>query len=270
MKQKVELRIANPEATAETGAGMAVSNFHVWFGETHILKNVNAVFRRHEINCIVGPSGGGKSTLLRSMNRINDEVEGFAFDGEIYLDGQDITAGSVDVTRLRTEVGMVFQKPCVFPKSIAENVLFGIQRGRKLRPRERLELVEEMLKSVSLWREVAHRLHDPASSLSIGQQQRLCIARTLAVKPKGILLDEPTASLDPVATRRIEELLLRLKEKYTIVFVTHNIQQARRIADQLIFMCDGQIIEQGPKQKLFSNPDRSETRAYLNDEYCDC
>ncbi|RMF69846.1 MAG: phosphate ABC transporter ATP-binding protein, partial [Calditrichaeota bacterium] len=235
-----------------------------------VLREIELTLREFQVNCIVGPSGSGKSTLIRSINRMNDEVEGYVCKGAIRVNGRNILSRSENVARLRTEVGMVFQKPCVFPKSIAENVLFGLQHLRKLSKHERLEVVEENLKAASLWREVRHRLNDPASSLSMGQQQRLCIARTLAVKPKIILLDEPTSSLDPVSTRAIESLMLELKKNYTIVFVTHNIQQARRIADYLIFLCNGQIIEQGPKERLFLHPEKEQTRKYLNEEYCDC
>jgi phosphate transport system ATP-binding protein len=270
MKHQAALKIAQPESQQAPTSAVEVSGFHVWHRDTHILNDIHVSFQYHRINCIIGPSGSGKSTLIRSINRINDEVEGFTFKGAIHLDGKNIYDKSVDATRLRTEVGMVFQKPCVFPKSICENVLFGIQHLRKLSRQEKLQIVEDNLRSVFLWKEVSHRLNDKASSLSIGQQQRLCIARTLAVKPKVILLDEPTSSLDPVSARAIEELMLELKKEYTIVLVTHNIQQAKRIADNLIFMCEGQIIEQGPKQKLFNKPEKKQTKQYLNEEYCEC
>lgn len=270
MKKPQNLKIVHPQSEADEQSVISLNDFHVWYHDVHVLEAIDTVFHRQKINCIVGPSGGGKSTLIRSINRMNDEVEGFASRGSITVDGEVVTDPSVDVTRLRTKVGMVFQKPCVFPKSICENVLFGVPNAKKMSRQDRRQIVEDTLKAVSLWKEVAHRLNDKAFSLSIGQQQRLCIARTLAVDPKVILLDEPTSSLDPVATRAIEDLMLKFKEKYTIVFVTHNIQQARRIADRLIFMCDGKIIEQGSKQKLFSHPEKPQTRAYLNDEYCDC
>jgi len=245
-------------------------NFQVWINENHILDNIQLSIPKNEITCIIGPSGSGKSTLIRSINRINDEVTGLNTQGEIIFNGLSIKNKDVDVARLRTQIGMVFQKPCVFPKSIKENVLFGIQHLKKLSKLEKLQIAEEKLRAVSLWKEVSHRLNDKAISLSIGQQQRLCIARTLAVKPEVILLDEPTSSLDPVSTRAIEDMMVELKEKYTIVFVTHNIQQAKRIADNLVFICDGKLIEQGPASRLFSCSTNPQTKAYLRDEYCDC
>lgn len=270
MKRQVAPGIAQSELDSAGPAAVDVRDFHVWFGDAHILKGMNVAFQEYRINCIVGPSGSGKSTLIRSINRMNDEVEGFRFKGAIRVNGKNIFDDYENVARLRTEVGMVFQKPCVFPKSIAENVLFGIQHLRKLSRHERLQIVEENLKSVSLWEEVYHRLNGKAGSLSIGQQQRLCIARTLALKPRVLLLDEPTSSLDPVSTRAIENLMVVLKKDYTIVFVTHNIQQARRVADRLIFICNGKIIEQGAKEKLFHDPEKEQTRKYLDEEVCEC
>ena len=165
---------------------------------------------------------------------------------------------------------MVFQKPCIFPRSIRDNVLFGVQHVRKLSRQAKAQIVEDNLRAVALWKEVCHRLGDRADTLSIGQQQRLCIARTLALNPEVIVLAEPTSSLDPVSTRAIEALMLKLKNDYTLVFVTHDILQARRISDHLVFVCDGKIIEQGSRAKLFDNPEKQQTREYLLDEYCDC
>ncbi|WP_083932931.1 phosphate ABC transporter ATP-binding protein [Gillisia sp. CAL575] len=247
-----------------------IKNFQVWINENHILDDIQLSIPKNEITCIIGPSGSGKSTLIRSINRINDDVTGLNTQGEIIFNGLSINEKDVDVAQLRTQIGMVFQKPCVFPKSIKENVLFGIQHLKKLSKLEKLQIAEENLKAVSLWKEVSHRLNDKAISLSIGQQQRLCIARTLAVKPEVILLDEPTSSLDPVSTRAIEDMMVKLKENYTIVFVTHNIQQAKRIADNLVFICDGKLIEQGPASIIFSCSSNPQTKAYLRDEYCDC
>jgi len=247
-----------------------IKKLNVWFNETHILCDIDTNFIKNEINCIIGPSGSGKSTLIRSIDRINDETPGFNFEGKIAFDKNDIHNKSIDVVGLRKNIGMVFQKPCVFPKSISENLLFGIRHSKKLSKPEKQRIVEDNLKSVSLWKETAHRLNESAASLSIGQQQRLCIARTLAVGPKVILLDEPTSSLDPISTKAIEQLMLNLKKKYTIIFVTHDIQQAKRIADNIIFMCDGKIIEQGAKEKLFYSPENEQTKAYLKSEVCDC
>ncbi len=247
-----------------------LEGLHVWIKENHILDGIDVNIPKNKITCIIGPSGSGKSTLIRSINRINDDVDGITTQGNINFNGSSILTSDTDIASLRTQIGMVFQKPCVFPKSIKENVLFGIQHLKKLSKIEKLQLVEQKLKTVSLWKEVSHRLNDKAISLSIGQQQRLCIARTLAVKPEVILLDEPTSSLDPLSTRAIEDMMVKLKEEYTIVFVTHNIQQAKRIADHLIFLCDGKLIEQGSARAMFSCPQNSQTKAYLKDEYCAC
>lgn len=249
---------------------ISLRNLDAWFADSHVLRHINLDFRKNQINCIIGPSGSGKSTLIRSINRINDDTGNYHATGEIIWQQGNILASDVDLANLRTQIGMVFQKPCVFPKSIAENVLFGIQHLKTLSRQEKAEILEENLKAAALWKEISHRLDDMAGFLSLGQQQRLCIARTLAVKPKVIMLDEPTSSLDPAATRAIEDLLLALKEHYTIIFVTHNIQQARRIADQLIFICNGEIIESGTKERLFSSPEKELTQKYLNEEYCDC
>lgn len=265
-----ELSVIQSGTLPETAPAIAFCDFHVWFNEAHILRAIDVGLHEKRIHCIVGPSGSGKSTLIRSLNRMHDDVDGYRFKGDIHIQNENILGPSVNVVKLRKEMGMVFQKPCVFPMSIFENVLFGIAHLKKLSESEKMQIVEDNLKATFLWKEVSHRLHDRAVSLSLGQQQRLCIARTLAVKPNVLLLDEPTSSLDPVSSRAIEDLMLDLKANYTIVFVTHNIQQAQRIADHLIFMCQGRVIEQGSKQKLFSNPDQEQTLKYLNEEYCDC
>jgi phosphate transport system ATP-binding protein len=246
-----------------------MQQFNAWFDKIQVLKDINVQFNLHQINCIIGPSGSGKSTLLRSINRINDDITSFKNQGEILLQGINILAGQ-DVTAIRKKLGMVFQKPCIFPNSIRENVLFGLQFNHTLSLQQRQTIMEDKLKAVALWNEVRQRLDSPATELSLGQQQRLCIARTLAVDPQVLLLDEPTSSLDPVSSRAIEDLMLQLKDHYTIIFVTHNILQAKRIADHLIFMCDSKVIEQGDKEQLFKNPAKQQTWDYLNNEYCDC
>ncbi len=247
-----------------------VKNFSVRISNTLILKKLNLSIERNMIHCIMGPSGAGKSTLIRCFNRISDETDQLSTDGKIFYKGQNIFGRSQDTSELRRNVGMVFQKPAVFPKSIRENVLMGVQYHKKLNRVEKLQLAEEKLKAVSLWNEVSHRLDEPARSLSAGQQQRLCLARTLAVEPDVILLDEPTSALDPVSAREVENLMLRLKNDYTIVFVTHNIQQAYRIADHVTFMCEGKIIESGTKDQIFSRPNHQQTKNYLNEDFCDC
>ena len=270
MSTQSPLKIIQPDSNSTEKAVIQTTDFNVWIKDQHILNDISIRIPKNQITCIIGPSGSGKSTLIRSLNRINDEVTGFSAKGTAALNDKNIYDPSVDTAKLRGEVGMVFQKPCVFPKSIKENVLFGIQHQKKLSKHEKLEIVEKNLKAASLWKEVSHRLNDKASSLSIGQQQRLSIARTLAVEPQVILLDEPTSSLDPVSTRAIEEMMVNLKNHYTIVFVTHNIRQAKRIADHLIFICEGTLIEQNEASTMFNNPKHDQTQAYLNDEYCDC
>ena len=246
-----------------------VRQFNAWFDQIQVLKDINLKFNQHQINCIIGPSGSGKSTLIRSINRINDDISTFKHQGEILFKGNNIFAEQ-DVTTIRKQFGMVFQKPCVFPNSIRENVLFALQFNKTLSLQQRQALLEEKLKAVTLWNEVQQRLDSSATELSLGQQQRLCIARTLAVNPQVLLLDEPTSSLDPVSSRAIEDLMLQLKDRYTIIFVTHNILQAKRIADRLILICDGKVIEQGGKEQLFNNPAKQQTWDYLNNEYCYC
>ncbi len=263
MKSNNSLQVVRSRNDAEPKSVLKASGLNVWIDQSHILSDIDLSIPENEITCIIGPSGSGKSTLIRSFNRINDDVNGINIQGSLQYNDIEIYSNDKDTALLRSKIGMVFQKPCVFPRSISENVLFGVQHQRKLNSIEKLKIVEDQLKAVSLWKEVSHRLNDEASSLSIGQQQRLCIARALAIKPEIILLDEPTSSLDPVSTRFIEETILKLKEHYTIVFVTHNIQQAERIADQLVFLCDGKIIEQGPVHKLFQNPDNQQTKDYL-------
>ncbi len=262
-----KIQIAVPEA-AETA--MKVSNLSVSFGENEVLKNISLDFLENKINCIIGPSGSGKSTLLRSLNRINDGIEKMKTTGAIQFNNQNILNKVTNLTQLRKDIGMVFQSPCVFPKSILENVVFGIQQHTKLTKSEKQVIAQENLKAVSLWPEVMNRLKDSGQSLSIGQQQRLCIARTLAVAPQIILMDEPTSSLDPVTTRAIENLMERLKETYTIILVTHNIAQAKRISDQVFFMCNGQLIESGTKDAVFNTPKKEQTKSYLKDETCVC
>jgi phosphate transport system ATP-binding protein len=270
MNKQNSLKLIDTFPADKTVAVLETVDFNAWFGDTRILTDINIAFAKHRINCIVGPSGGGKSTLIRCINRLNDDLQDFTVQGGIDFNGRNSYDRNIDVTQLRSKIGIVLQKPCVFPKSIRENVLFGIQHLRKLSKQDKSNIVEKTLSAVSLWREVAHRLDDPAESLSLGQQQRLCIARTLAVNPEVILLDEPTSALDPIATRAIETLLLKLKTRYTLIFVTHNILQAKRIADKLVFLCDGQVVEQGDKDQLFNNPRDKRTRDYLHDEFCAC
>lgn len=246
-----------------------LENLQAWFGETSILNDVTLDFPANVITCLVGPSGSGKSTLLRGLNRINDEVSDYTMKGKILIQNHCNHANFKDITTLRSKVGMVFQRPCVFPCSIKENVLFGV-RDKSLSKLDKAALVEDSLKSAALWKEVAHRLNSPAQTLSLGQQQRLCIARTLAVKPEILLLDEPTASVDPVSARALESVIKNLKQDYTIIMVTHDIRQTRRIADHVVFLCEGEVIESGSTQHMFSKSATPKTQTYLSEEFCDC
>lgn len=263
-------KIIRSYQTENEGIVFSTDNFSVRIHDSLILNNINFTIKRNRINCIIGPSGAGKSTLIRSFNRINDEVDGLETGGHVRFNGRNIYDNDIDVSELRSRIGMVFQKPAVFPVSIRDNVLMGIRHHKKLSRLEELEITERNLKAVSLWKEVSSRLDDKAASLSVGQQQRLCIARTLAVEPEVILLDEPTSALDPHSSKSIEELMIKMKEKYTIVIVTHNISQARRISDELIFMCEGKVVEFGKKTQLFDSPGHKQTERYLMKGYCDC
>lgn len=247
---------------------VSLDNVSILFNGNNILSALNTDIPARGVTCLVGPSGAGKSTLLRSLNRINDDTPGYQQTGHITISGRDISHFE-DITELRKRVGMVFQRPCVFPRSIKKNVLFGV-RGPSLKAPEAAMLVEESLRKAGLWAEVKGRLNSPATALSLGQQQRLCIARTLAVKPDIILLDEPTASIDPVSVRAIETLVQDLSKTATIIMVTHNIAQAKRIGDHVIFLCAGEIVESGPVNHMFSTRSSQKTQDYLGEEYCDC
>jgi len=244
-----------------------VRNLHLYYGNFHALKGINLDIYANRITAVIGPSGCGKSTFLRCLNRMNDLIEGVRVEGKVLLEGVNIYDSSVDVVTLRRRVGMVFQKPNPFPKSIFDNVAYGprihgIKDKRKLQ-----EIVERALKDAGLWDEVKDRLYRSALELSGGQQQRLCIARVLAVEPEVILLDEPASALDPTATLRLEDLLYELKSKYTIVIVTHNMQQAARISDFTAFFLNGELIEVGPTDKIFTRPDDPRTEAYITGRF---
>ena len=240
-----------------------VENFNVSFGDNHILKNINLKIPKNTVTSLIGPSGCGKSTFLRSINRMNDLSGDFSHCGKIYVDDMDIYDSDVDVVDLRKRVGMVFQKANPFPMSILENVAYGLKiHGMKDRCKI-LGIVEKCLKQAALWDEVKYKLDSSALSLSGGQQQRLCIARTIAVSPEVILMDEPCSALDPISTLKIEELIHELKNDYTIVLVTHNMQQAKRASDYTSFFLDGEIIESGLTDDIFSNPQMEKTEDYI-------
>ncbi len=246
-----------------------VKNLNLYYGgvEKHALKGINMRIAEKRVTAYIGPSGCGKSTLLRCFNRMNDLVDGVKIDGEILLDGEDIHAPGLNISDLRRRVGMVFQKPNPFPKSIYENVAYGL-RLQGINDRRVLdEVVEKSLKGAALWDEVKDRLHDNALGMSGGQQQRLVIARAIAIEPEILLLDEPASALDPISTLKIEELIHKLKDNYTIVIVTHNMQQAARVSDYTAFMYLGELIEFGDTSTIFTNPHEKQTEDYITGRY---
>ena len=243
-----------------------VRGMNLHYGSFHALKNINLDIPKNQITALIGPSGCGKSTFLRSLNRMNDLVEGCRIDGDIRMDGEDIY-GKIDVNHLRKRVGMVFQKPNPFPMSIYDNVAYG-PRTHGVKNKAQLDaLVEQSLKDAAIWEEVKDRLRKSALGLSGGQQQRLCIARALAAQPEVILMDEPTSALDPISTSHIEELALTLKDQYTIIIVTHNMQQAARISDRTVFFLLGEVIESGDTEQIFSSPRDKRTEDYITGRF---
>ena len=243
-----------------------VKDFNLYYGDFHALKNINIGMPEHEVSAIIGPSGCGKSTLLKSLNRMNDLVPGVKITGRAALDGVDIY-GNIDVNDLRRRVGMVFQKPNPFPMSVYDNVAYG-PRTHCIRARGELDaIVEKSLRQAAIWDELKDRLKKSALALSGGQQQRLCIARALAVAPEVLLMDEPTSALDPISTSRIEDLINELKGQYTIVIVTHNMQQAARISDQTAFFLHGEMVECAPTLDIFAHPADKRTEDYITGRF---
>lgn len=262
--------VAGSKSRSEASpSAIQIQGFSAYYGKNCIISDLSLIIPDKGVTCLLGPSGTGKSTLLRWLNRINEDTENASFAGRIKILGRDVMRDYPDVTELRREIGMVFQQPCVFPCSIYDNMLMGL-RNLKLSKSETRNIIETSLKQAALWDEVANRLEAPATSLSLGQQQRLCIARALALKPKVLLLDEPTASIDPISSRVIEDLVMSLSENISIVMVTHNIAQTKRIADHVVFMCDGKIVEQGSRSHMFSLATCDKTRTYITEEFCDC
>jgi phosphate transport system ATP-binding protein len=257
-----------PEPANSATAKIDVSGLNFYYGERRVLDQISVLIRPNEVTALIGPSGCGKSTFLRTLNRMNDIVPGSRVEGAVTIDGKDIYASSVDVVDLRRRVGMVFQRSNPFPKSIFDNVAYGVRINRLTKSREELGgRVESSLRSAALWDEVKDRLHTSALSLSGGQQQRLCIARALAVEPEILLMDEPASALDPIATQRIEELIYQLKTSYTIVIVTHNMQQAARVSDVTAFFWLGKLIECDRTDKMFTAPSQKLTEDYVTGRF---
>jgi len=246
---------------------IATVGLSVCYGVIQAVKDVTMDFERNRVTALIGPSGCGKSTFLRALNRMNEVIPGVRTQGRVLLDGEDIYAPTVDPVSVRRRVGMVFQRPNPFPFTVFDNVAYGPRRHGVKSKSELTAIVERSLKEAALWDEVSDRLHAPARNLSGGQQQRLCIARALAVRPEVLLMDEPASALDPVATGRIEDLIAELKMSYTIIIVTHNMQQAARVADKVGFFLHGQLIEYGPTEELFTQPKDPRTEAYITGRF---
>jgi phosphate transport system ATP-binding protein len=258
---------ASAEHDVTADVCIKVDRLNLFYGDNHALKDISFRMKRNRVTAFIGPSGCGKSTLLRCFNRMNDLVDNARVEGEIIIDDANIYAPEVDVTSLRQQVGMVFQKPNPFPMSIFENVAYGL-RLQGLKKRRVLEdKVEWALKSSALWDEVKHRLDESALGLSGGQQQRLVIARAIAIEPEILLLDEPASALDPISTLKIEELIYELKSRYTILIVTHNMQQAARVSDETAFMYLGEMVEFGDTNSIFTNPGNKQTEDYITGRY---
>lgn len=259
---KIDLANLSPEQVA-----LEIKNLNLFYGEKQALQNISMAIPKGQVTAFIGPSGCGKSTLLRCINRMNDLVDICKITGEINLHGENIYGRHVDVAELRRAVGMVFQRPNPFPKSIYENVVYGLRIKGENNRRVLDEAVEQALKSAALWNEVKDRLHDSALGLSGGQQQRLVIARAIAIQPEVLLLDEPTSALDPISTLTIEELINDLKQQFTVVIVTHNMQQAARVSDQTAFMYMGDLIEYSDTNTLFTTPSKKKTEDYITGRY---
>jgi len=248
-------------------AEVDIRKINVWFRTNHVLKDLSLRIKENAITAIMGPSGCGKTTLIRAINRMNEIISGSRTTGELYIDGINVYDENTNVYELRRKVGMVFQKPNPFPKSIFENVAFGLKIHKIANGKEIDEIVENSLKEAALWEEIKDRLNDSAFGLSGGQQQRLCIARALAVKPEIVLMDEPCSALDPTATAKIEALIRELSEKYTVIIVTHNLQQAARVSDFTAFLYMGQLVEYGDTKSVFENPKSELTEKYITGEF---
>jgi len=252
------------------GIALEAKDLSVWYGEFLALKSIDLTFKRNKVTALIGPSGCGKSTLLRCFNRMNDLIPSARVEGQVIFEGRDLYSSNIDPTEMRSRIGMVFQKPNPFPKSISANVGFGLRINGYTGDVK--EAIERSLRQAALWNEVKDRLNDGALTLSGGQQQRLCIARALAVEPEIILMDEPASALDPIATLAIEDLIRNLSDQYTIVIVTHNMQQAARVSDETAFLMvhedrSGYLVEHGATQRIFTNPEDERTEAYITGRF---
>jgi phosphate transport system ATP-binding protein len=256
---------AAPAAGGASGpAALEASGVNAWFGSNHVLKNVSLAAKKRSVTAIIGPSGCGKSTLIRCLNRMHEEVRGARLSGRVLFNGTDVYAPGTDPVDVRRRIGMVFQRPTPFPTmSVMDNAVAGLKLGSRVRKAELRARGEEALRKAGLWDEVKDRLSQPGRTLSGGQQQRLCIARALAVEPQVLLMDEPASALDPASTQRIEQLARELAARYTVIIVTHNLQQATRVADETVFMLNGEVIEAGPTDALFKRPKDKRTEDYV-------
>jgi phosphate transport system ATP-binding protein len=247
-----------------SSTALEAEDLNAWFGERHVLKNLSMSAKARSVTALIGPSGSGKSTLIRCFNRMHEEVRGSRLTGKVQFGGSDLYAPSTDPVEVRRRIGMVFQRPTPFPTmSVLQNTVAGLRLGSRMGKAELQARGEEALRRAGLWDEVKDRLHHPGGSLSGGQQQRLCIARAIAVQPEVLLMDEPASALDPASTARIEELIEKIKTEYTVVIVTHNMQQAARVADETVFMLDGEVIEAGPTDVIFNRPANKRTEDYV-------
>ena len=258
--------MARPNSSLQTSTFL-VENLDAYYGAFQALRKINLTLEKGQVTALIGPSGCGKSTFLRSLNRMNDRIEGFRLTGRVELDGEDIYAAGTDVVHLRKRVGMVFQRPNPFPMSIFDNVAFGPRIHGTTERGPLREIVERSLRGAGLWEEVKGRLGNSAMGLSGGQQQRLCIARTLAVEPEVLLMDEPASALDPASTARVEDLIGELRSRYTIVIVTHNLQQAARVSQRTAFFLSGELVEIGPTDHMFTRPQDKRTEDYITGRF---
>jgi phosphate transport system ATP-binding protein len=268
-----------PESAAETSSAavsdsapgtvaLEASGLNAWFGSLHVLKDVSVTAKARSVTALIGPSGSGKSTVIRCLNRMHEEVRGARLTGRVFFNGEDMYAPGTDPVDVRRRIGMVFQRPTPFPTmSVMENAVAGLKLGARIGRSEIHARGEDALRRAGLWDEVKDRLGHPGGGLSGGQQQRLCIARALAVQPEILLMDEPASALDPASTLRIEELIEKLKIEYTVVIVTHNMQQATRVADETVFMLDGQVVEAGSTDAIFNHPSDKRTEDYVNGRF---